>query len=103
MSLSVELKNHDAHSLAELVRSKQVKPLELVDAVIERIEKVNPTLNAIITKMYDEARKVAGSELPKGPFTGVPFLLKDLVATCAGVSMSFGARLLKDYVPDHDR
>jgi amidase len=102
MSLSDELKNHDAHFLAELVRSKEVKPLELVDAVIERIEKVNPTLNAIVTKMYDEARQVACSKLPKGCFTGVPFLLKDLVASCAGIRMSFGSKLLKDYVPDHD-
>jgi amidase len=102
MSLSVELKNHDALALADLVRSKEVTPLELVDAAIERIEQVNPKLNAVITKMYDQARKAAGAKLPKGPFTGVPFLLKDLVATLAGVRMTLGAKLLKDYVPDHD-
>ena len=102
MSLSDELKNHDAHSLAELVRGKEVTPLELVEAVIERIERVNPVLNAVITKMYDEARTAARSKLPQGPFTGVPFLLKDLVATYAGIRMSFGAKLLKDFVPDHD-
>ncbi len=102
MSLADELKNHDAHSLAELVRSKKVKPLELVEAAIARIERVNPQLNAVITKMYDQACQAASSKLPQGPFTGVPFLLKDLIATYAGIRMSSGAKLLKDFVPDHD-
>jgi amidase len=102
MSLADELKNHDALALTELVRTKEVTALELVEAAIARIEKVNPLLNAVITKMYDQARQAAGAQLPKGPFTGCPFLLKDLVATYAGVRMTFGARLLKDYIPDHD-
>jgi amidase len=102
MSLSEELINHDALALAELVRKKEVTALELVEAVIERIEKINPRLNAVVTRMYDQARKAANAKLPQGPFTGVPFLLKDLVAAYAGVPMTFGARLLKDYIPDHD-
>jgi amidase len=102
MALADELIHHDALALAGLVRKKEVTGLELVEAVIERIEQVNPVLNAVITKMYDEARKTAASPLPKGPFIGVPFLLKDLVASCAGACMSFGCKLLKDYIPDHD-
>ncbi|OHD72457.1 MAG: amidase [Spirochaetes bacterium RBG_16_49_21] len=102
MSLSDEVKNHDATSLAHLVRTKEVKPLELVEAAIERIEKLNPTLNAVVTTMYDQARDVAGSKIPEGPFSGVPFLLKDMIASYAGVRLSFGSRLLKNYVPDYD-
>ena len=88
--------------MADLVRRKEVKPLDLVDAVIERIEKINPTLNAVITPMYDKAREAAVSGLPDGPFTGVPFLLKDLIASYAGVRLTFGSRLLSNYIPDHD-
>ncbi len=92
----------DATAQADLVRRKQVKPIELVDAAIERIERLNPTLNAVITPMYDEARKVASGPLPDGPFTGVPFLLKDLLAQYAGVRMAEGSSFLSDHVSDHD-
>jgi len=92
----------DATAQADLVRRKEIKPIELVDAVIERIERLNPKLNAVITPMYDLARKAAAGPLPDGPFTGVPFLLKDLLASYAGVHFTFGSAFLSDYVPDHD-
>jgi amidase len=92
----------DATALADLVRRKEVKPIELVDAAIERIERVNPQLNAVVTPMYDEARKTAAGAIPDGPFAGVPFLLKDLTAVYAGVRLTSGSRFLKGYVPDHD-
>lgn len=92
----------DATAQAELVRRKDVKPIELVDAAIERIERINPKLNAVVTPMFDEARKTAEGPLPDGPFTGVPFLLKDLIASYAGVRMASGSVFLKDYVPRHD-
>ena len=92
----------DATAQADLVRRKQVKPIELVDAAIDRIERLNPTLNAVVTPMYDEARKVASAPLPDGPFTGVPFLLKDIVAQYAGVRLTEGSSFLSDYVSDHD-
>jgi amidase len=86
----------DATAQAELVRTKQVKPIELVDAAIERIERLNPQINAVIRPMHDEARKTAAAKLPEGPFTGVPFLLKDLGPMYAGVPMSQGTELLKN-------
>ncbi len=92
----------DATAQAELVRKKEVKPIELVEAAIERIEQLNPTLNAVVTPMYEQARETARGRLPKGPFAGVPFLLKDLLAFCSGVRMTFGSRLFSSYVPDHD-
>ena len=67
-----ELTNLDATEQAELVRRKEVSPLELVDAAITRIEKVNPQLNAVITPLFDKARAQAkegrASLLPEGPF-----------------------------------
>ena len=72
--------SHDALSLAELVRTKQVSPRELVQASIERIESMNPKLNAVVHRMFEVALKQAEGPLPDGPFRGVPFMLKDLLA-----------------------
>lgn len=92
----------DATAQAELVKKKEVKPIELVEAAIARIEELNPSLNAVVTPMYDIAGDAAKKTLPEGPFTGVPFLLKDLLASYAGVPMTFGSKLLENFVPDHD-
>lgn len=92
----------DATAQAELVRQKAVKPIELVDASIERIERINPKINAVITRTFDEARAAAKGKLPKGPFRGVPFLLKDLLASFKGIRLASGSVFLKDFVPDHD-
>jgi amidase len=92
----------DALGQAELVREDRVSPQELVEAAIERIERVNPKLNCVVTPLYEQARATAAGELPAGPFSGVPFLLKDLLASYAGVPMTEGSKLLSDYVPEHD-
>ena len=73
-----------------------------MEAAIERVEKVNPELNLVITTLFDEARTAAAGKIPDGPFAGVPFLMKDIGAFLAGVPMSMGTALLKDFVPDHD-
>ena len=92
----------DATAQAELVRTKQVKPSELIEAAIERIERLNPQINAVVTPMYDIARKAAEGPLPNGPFTGVPFLLKDLGPMYAGVRQTSGTALLKDMISPID-
>src|SRR3990172_4080045 len=97
-----ELALLDATAQAELVRKKEVKPIELVEAAIQRIERLNPQLNAVITPMYDIARGVAAGPLPDCQFAGVPFLLKDLDSAYGGVRMAMGSRFLRDYVPAHD-
>ena len=97
-----ELISYDATGLATLVRQKQIKAVELVDASIERIERFNPTLNAVVTPMFEQARKAAAGKLIDGPFSGVPFLLKDLGAPCVGVKMTMGSAFMRDFVPDHD-
>lgn len=87
----------DATGQAELVRSGQVKPQELVDAAIARAEALDPQLNAVILPRYDEARGLAADpSLPEGPFRGVPFLLKDLGANFAGWPNHNGMRALKE-------
>jgi amidase len=87
----------DATGQAELVRSGQVKPQELVDAAIARAETLDPQLNAVILPRYDEARgRAADPHLPEGPFRGVPFLLKDLGANFAGWPNHNGMRALKE-------
>jgi amidase len=97
-----EFRRYDATALADLVRKGEVLPLELVDAAISRIERFNPELNAVVTPAFEQARAIAKNPLPDGPFTGVPFLLKDLGATLAGVRMTMGTAFMGRFVPDHD-
>lgn len=92
----------DATAQAELVRRKEVTASELVESAIERIERLNPKLNAVITPLYDQAREQAKKALPDGPFAGVPFLIKDLGAMLGGTRMCAGSGFLTDFVPDHD-
>ncbi len=82
---------YDGLGLADLVARKQVTPSELVEAAIARIERHNPTLNAVVYKGYDDARKWAAGDLPDGPFKGVPFLIKDLGAQVEGWPRSSGS------------
>ncbi|HEY2051006.1 MAG TPA: amidase [Caulobacteraceae bacterium] len=83
---------YDGLGLAELVRQRQVTPAELVDAAIERIERHNAVLNAVVYKGYDEARALASADpLRSGPFGGVPFLIKDLGAQVKGWPRTSGS------------
>lgn len=86
----------DATAQAALVRSGEVKPLELVEEAIARIEALNPPLNAVIHTQYEKARDAARGDLPDGPFRGVPFLLKDAVCHEAGEPFHAGMQVLKD-------
>jgi amidase len=92
----------DALGLAELVRNGSVTAAELVESAIERIEALNPRLNAVIHRMFERGRRAVHEGLPEGPFRGVPFLLKDLSLLVAGEPMRCGSRFLEGWVPDHD-
>jgi amidase len=94
--------DYDGLGLAELVAKRAVTPLELVEAAIERIERHNPVLNAVVYKGYDDARAWARGDLPDGPFKGVPFLIKDLPLPVAGWPRSFGSRFAKGLIDDED-
>jgi amidase len=102
MATFPEFHKYDGLGLAGLVRTKQISPTELIEEAISRIEAHNPKINAVIYRMYDQARKVAQGKLPDGPFKGVPFLLKDMHATVEGVPTSCGTRMLKDIPQPHD-
>ncbi|MFE1910735.1 amidase [Streptomyces anandii] len=99
--LAAETRWTDATDQAELVASGQVTAAELTQAAIERIEALNPALNAVVMEWFDQARETAASAegLPAGPFRGVPFLLKDFMAACAGRPMSNGNHRLRDLAP----
>jgi amidase len=94
--MEAQVASLDATAVAELVSSGQVSPEELVDAAIERVERVNGEINAVIHPLFDEAREAARGEIPDGPFRGVPFLLKDLGAAFAGQPLHMGMKVLKE-------
>jgi len=102
MSGFKEYEDYDALGLAELVSKGDVSPTELLDEAIDRTEKLNPKLNAIVLKHYDEAKQLIADGLPDGPFKGVPFLLKDLHLLWKGTVTSFGSAAWDGYVADHN-
>ncbi|MEY4160612.1 MAG: hypothetical protein RLZZ136_1233, partial [Pseudomonadota bacterium] len=91
------LDSHDALGLAELVRKRHVSPSELLEAAIAKAEALNPRFNFIAQRHYDYARAAIARGLPKGPFTGVPWLLKDLNTHIAGELTEGGSRFYKGY------
>ena len=104
-SLADDTRWLDATAQAELVTSGKVTPLEMVNAAIERVERFDGALNALTYRWFDAARQLASSsELPEGPFRGVPYLLKDLYAAEAGKPLSNGSKAYKaaDYVSTED-
>ena len=87
----------DATAQAALVRTREVTPLELVDAAIARIDQLDPLLNSVVIRLFDEARTTAASrDLPAGPFQGVPFVYKDIGAALKGQPRYAGNRALRD-------
>lgn len=97
-----EYENYDALGLAELVRNGEVTAAELLDAAIARAEMRNPTVNAIVDKLYDHGRDTIAAGLPDGPFTGVPYLLKDIGGVLGGYVQTRGSRFFDDLVPPED-
>lgn len=94
--MNEELAHLDATAQAELVRNGEATAVELAEAAIERIEATNGDLNAVIHPLFEEGLEAARGELPDGPFTGVPFLLKDLGAAFAGQPLHLGMNYLKE-------
>ena len=97
-----EYSDYDGLGLAELVAKKAVTPSELVEAAIERIERHNPTLNAVVYKGYDDARARAKGDLADGPFRGVPFLIKDLGMPVAGWPRTSGSKFARGIIDADD-
>ena len=97
-----EYDKYDATGLAELVRKKKVSPRELCEEAISRIEQLNPQLNAVIYTLFEEALRDAEGPLHKGPFTGVPFLIKDVIQALAGTPLTFGCQAWRNNITGFD-
>ena len=102
--MSDELATLDAIAQADLVARGEVTSRELVEAAIERIERLNPKLNAVITPTFERALEHVGTTGAEGPLRGVPFLMKDLDACVAGEPFHCGMAFLKNrrFTADHD-
>lgn len=97
-----EYSTYDALGLAELIKTGQIHPSEVVEAALSAVDRTNPMLNAVVTRMDDEARRTSRGPLPDGPLRGVPVLLKDLLSMYAGVRHTGGSRLFAGYVAEND-
>src|SRR6202047_3808406 len=95
-----EYGSYDGVWLPEAARNKQVSSSELLDEALARTAKIDPQINAVVVKHYDYAQRQIDNGLPDGPFTGVPFLLKDL-DILEGTRTTSGASVYQDNVADH--
>ncbi|MBK7149527.1 MAG: amidase [Bacteroidetes bacterium] len=89
---------HDATSLAQLVKKKEVSPEELLQTAISRAEEVNPKINAVVTKLYDLGKEQLKNIKPDAPLAGVPYLIKDLGPQLKGTRYTCGSRILQDFI-----
>jgi amidase/6-aminohexanoate-cyclic-dimer hydrolase len=97
-----DYERYDGLGLAELVKARAVTAKELLTAAVARIEARDPAINAVVNRMYDRAEAAIAAGLPAGPFSGVPYLLKDLGVYYAGAVTSSGSAFFRDAVADHD-
>jgi len=97
-----DYEKYDALGLAELVKRGETSAEALLEAAISRTESRDGTVGAVVIRMFEEARKAVAAGVPKGPFEGVPFLLKDLHLAWPGVSLTNGSKLFSDFVPDFE-
>ncbi len=97
-----EYDQYDAVGLAGLVRDKRIHPREILDEALERCDRVNPKLNAIICRLDAQAKKAVDSVDLALPLAGVPFLAKDLGPPLAGAPLTSGSKLFANYVPEED-
>ncbi|MDE3116720.1 MAG: amidase [Pseudomonadota bacterium] len=93
---------YDGLGLADLVAKKKLKPVELVEEAIFRAERTNPKLNAVVFKDYERAHAAATGKLPRGPFSGVPFFLKDIYADAQGMPTRQACAFMPPFAWDHD-
>jgi amidase len=102
MATFKEYPDYDGVGLAELIAHGDVTAAEILEAAIEQIETRNPELNAVIHKMYDQARRTVDDGLAPSVLSGMPYALKDIGLLYTGVPTRAGSTLFNDFVPDHD-
>ena len=101
-AFAAEVASLDATAQAELVRRGEVSTSELVESSIERIEQLNPAINAVVTPMFDQALQQVRAGIPSGPFAGVPYLVKDLLIETPGVRFTEGSVFLRGNVSTYE-
>ncbi|MFC3454406.1 amidase [Amycolatopsis speibonae] len=92
----------DAIGTADAIRSGAVSAREVVEEAIDRIEKLDPIVNAVVSSRFEQALAEVDGGLPAGPLHGVPVLIKDLGATVAGLPSTGGSRLFAERIGDRD-
>jgi amidase len=97
-----EYRRHDATALGRLIAQGEVGAKEVLETAIARAEEVNPAINAIVHKQYEQARRAVAAGPGDGPLKGVPFLIKDLGFYETGEPATFGSSLFAGFVADHD-
>ncbi|MDA8419078.1 MAG: amidase, partial [Desulfobacteraceae bacterium] len=103
----MELYDQTIHQLQDLLRARRVSAMELTEAVLTRIERVEPRINAFITQCRDLAlgqAEAADRQLAKGeggPLCGIPLAIKDVLCT-QGVRTTCGSRILESFIPPYD-
>ena len=94
--------DYDALGLAELVRKRDIKPSELMEDALGAIAQLNPELNCVVGDLSAQAESALDAGLPSGPFTGVPFLIKEIGVQAAGSPFRMGSKLCDGFVPQAD-
>jgi aspartyl-tRNA(Asn)/glutamyl-tRNA(Gln) amidotransferase subunit A len=107
-SSSYNLLNLTIKDLSKLISTREISPVDLIEAALERIAKLNPTLNAFITVVEDSARRDAKNAESlikegkyRGPLHGIPISLKDLIYV-KGVKSTSGSKILSNFIPEYD-
>jgi Asp-tRNA(Asn)/Glu-tRNA(Gln) amidotransferase A subunit family amidase len=102
MNANADYELYDGLGLAGLVKDGSISAAELLEAAIERVEQRNPAINAVVDRMYDQAKAAIAAGLPSGPFAGVPYLLKDIGPSYAGTISTLGSSAFRKFIPDQD-
>src|SRR5262245_7071160 len=97
-----EYRRHDATALGRLIAKGEVSAQEVLETAIARAEEVNPVINAIVHKQYEQARRAVDAGPANGPLRGVPFLIKDLGFFETGEPATYGSSLFAEFIADHD-
>ena len=92
----------DALAMADLVRRREVSATDLLDSALERVDRLNPRLNAIVHRLESYARNAIAAGLPEGLFTGVPLVVKDLDGEVGGTPYQCGSRSLVGHISPAD-
>ena len=89
-----EYRKHDALSLGDMVRRREVSPKELMDSALDAIERINPAVNCMVQTLPEHAMAEIDAGVSPGPFKGVPFLIKELGMHFKGMKSAFGSRMV---------